>query len=250
MKGLFVIGTDTGVGKTLVSGLLMAGAVAQVRYWKPVQTGFDDDTATVRSLAALGAERCLDLGHRLAEPASPHHAAQLEGRELTLEPLLELAERHDTPDTRWIVEGAGGLCVPYSPTLLQIELVRRLALPVLLVASTRLGTINHTLLTLRVLQAEGLGVLGIVLSGPSDAGARSGIAAHAQAPILASIPDLSEDLEAAADRTFALRLLVGTPGERAAARQLPVVQFWGRILLACPPIAAALAPTSPDRSPP
>lgn len=250
MKGLFVIGTDTGVGKTLVSGLLMAGAAAQVRYWKPVQTGDDDDTATVRSLAGLPAERCVDLGHRLAAPASPHHAAQLEGREVTLEPLLELAARHDSPQTRWVVEGAGGLCVPYSPTLLQIELVRRLGLPVLLVASTRLGTINHTLLTLRALQSEGLDAMGIVLCGQSDAGARSGIAAHAQVPVLASIPDLSEDLEAGTERAFASRLLIGTLGERAGARVLPAVQFWGRILLACPAIAAALGSTSPDRSQP
>ena len=241
MKGLFVIGTDTGVGKTLVCSLLMAAASPQVRYWKPVQTGEDDDTATVRALARQPAQRCVGEGVRLTLAASPHHAAEVQGLELTLEPLLALAARHAAPGARFVVEGAGGLCVPLSRTLLQTDLVKRLGLPVLLVASTRLGTINHTLLTLRELERQQIPTLGIVLSGASDPAVRSGIAAHGLVPIVASIPDLAGELGEPGDDELVAGLLRGTPGEGTwTPKERPAVAFWGRILLQVPAIRAAL----------
>lgn len=192
MNGVFIVGTDTGVGKTLISALLMAGAPDTARYWKPVQTGTDSDTATVRTLARLAVERAPDVGVRLDVAASPHHAARLQGVAIQLPELLALAGDLDRPGTTWIVEGAGGLLVPYGDAVLQTDLIAALGLPVLLVASTRLGAINHTLLTARELARLHLPALGIVLSGPADPSLSSALAAHAQLPVRFALPVLAD----------------------------------------------------------
>ncbi len=189
MSGVFVTGTDTGVGKTVLSALLMAAAPPDFRYWKPVQTGTeeDDDTCTVAELAGLEPHRVLDEGARYRLPASPHHAAAAEGAEITLAELLAVW-RARPKGARWVVEGAGGLMVPLSPSLLMPELVSALGLPVIIAASTRLGAINHTLLTVHQALAADLDVLGVVMMGPRDASALSGLAAHCPAPVLAEVP--------------------------------------------------------------
>ena len=186
MNGIFVTGTDTGVGKTVLSALLMASAPTGVGYWKPVQTGTDDDddTGTVAQLSGLPNSRIHDVGARYRLPASPHHAAAAEGAEITLDGLLAQAP----PAGRWVVEGAGGLLVPLSDSCLLTDLVAALELPLVVAASTRLGCINHTLLTVRHALAMGLDVLGVVMMGPPDPSALSGLAAHCPAPILAEIP--------------------------------------------------------------
>lgn len=199
MRGVFVVGTDTGVGKTMICAALMAAGDGALRYWKPVQTGVedDDDTETIRRVAGLGeqaAGRLVDRGVRLRAPASPHHAAALEAQTLTLEPLLAIARGLHGPT---VVEGAGGLLVPLSTTLLLPDLIAALELPVLLVASTRLGTINHTLLTLAELRRRGLETLGVVLSGAPDPSALSALAAHAgEVSIHSVLPIESGDLGA------------------------------------------------------
>ena len=206
MSGVFVTGTDTGVGKTVLSALLMAAAAPDVRYWKPVQTGADedDDTRTVRALAELPPGRVLNAGARHQLPASPHHAAAAEGTGIRLEDLLA-PWRARPPGSRWVVEGAGGLLVPLSPTLLMPELVAALGLPVVVAASTRLGAINHTLLTVHQALAAGLEVWGVVMMGPRDESALSGLAAHCPAPVVAEVPWL-DPLVARQIRAAARRL--------------------------------------------
>jgi dethiobiotin synthase len=111
MKGLFVTGTDTGVGKTVAAAALLQRyrGVAPLRYWKPIQTGIeiDDDTATVRRLGAAAAPEIFEEGVRLEKPVSPHLAARWAGTRIDLAELRALLP--DEPDTTWIVEGAGGL---------------------------------------------------------------------------------------------------------------------------------------------
>ncbi|MCC7139425.1 MAG: dethiobiotin synthase [Planctomycetes bacterium] len=156
MNGVFVVGTDTGIGKTTYCRSLCARHPEAV-YWKPVQTGCppDDDTATV------GAARSLP-GVRLRAPVSPHLAAAAEGRTLTLDGLLApIAGFSGT----LVAEGAGGLLVPLAPGLLLADLVVAVGLPVVVVAFDRLGTINHTLLTLEALRARGIAVRGVALLG-------------------------------------------------------------------------------------
>jgi dethiobiotin synthase len=191
-RGVFVTGTDTGVGKTLTSGLFLAALRARgadASYFKPVQTGQDDDTETVARLS--GASDFPRPAYELALPAAPSRAAIAEGRTIELSRVVE--KFRALPDRFWIVEGAGGLLVPLSERgerILTRELVSALGLPLLIVSSTRLGTINHTLLTLESARRAGLEVLGLVLNGDDDPGLTETLRAFDPAPVLARIPEL------------------------------------------------------------
>ena len=162
--GFFVTGTDTGVGKTVISALLMAALGPRAAYYKPVQTGDDDDTETVRELSGGFA---LPVGLRLPLPAAPWRAAIAAGVQIELSTLVARAV---TPCDWLVAEGAGGVLVPLGPGLLMRDLISALGLPALVVARTQLGTINHTLLTVSALVQRGLPVAGIVLNGPPDPG--------------------------------------------------------------------------------
>jgi dethiobiotin synthase len=187
LRGLFVTGTGTGVGKTVVSAALLHryGTLAPLRYWKPVQTGIeqDDDTATVRCLAASPDEQILANGIRLPHPVSPHLAAQLAGVAITIEGLQNfLPARAEA--FRWIVEGAGGALVPLNGNDLMIDLMAALSLPVLVVASSALGTINHTLLTLEALRARSICVAGVVMAGERNESNRAAIEHYGSVAVL------------------------------------------------------------------
>jgi dethiobiotin synthase len=193
LRGLFVTGTDTGVGKTVVSAALMhvLRARGPVRYWKPVQTGIeeDDDTAVVRTLGACASEEILDDGIRLPRPLSPHASAQLAGVRITIDEVLRpLAGRKSPPS--WIVEGAGGLLVPLNESELMIDLIARLALPVLVVARSGLGTINHTLLTLEALRLRRLDVVGVVMNGAVNPSNKAAIEHYGRVSVVGELPPL------------------------------------------------------------
>jgi dethiobiotin synthase len=162
MKALIVTGTDTGLGKTMVCAMLMLALDGF--YWKPIQSGTTDgaDTQRVAALTALPPARFLPERYVLSQPLSPHRAAELDGIAIAPE-TLDLPE---IPVGRWlIVEGAGGALVPISRTLLQTTLFSRWQAPVIVVARTALGTINHTLMTLEALQRRAIAIAGIVFVG-------------------------------------------------------------------------------------
>ena len=193
MKGIFVTGTDTGVGKTVAAAALMhryRGA-GPLRYWKPIQTGIeiDDDTAAVRRLGACSEDELFDQGVRLQKPVSPHLAAQWAGQRIDLAELRGLIE-FDGDGTTWIVEGAGGLLVPVNETQTMADWIAYLALPVLVVARSGLGTINHTLLTLEALQARSLRVAGVMMIGEPNADNRAAIERYGHVPVVAEMPFL------------------------------------------------------------
>lgn len=162
---LIVVGTDTDVGKTVVSAMLVHGLKAS--YWKPIQCGELEQGGDSERVAQLtGLKRgdtppcVLPEAYRLAAPASPNQAAEEEGfnlEEARLEPPA-------VPGPL-VIETAGGLLVPLRDDLLQIEQIKRWKLPVLLVARSGLGTLNHTLLSLEALAARKIPVLGLVLNG-------------------------------------------------------------------------------------
>ncbi len=188
-RGLFVTGTDTGVGKTVTCALLCSAIQSSggaAGYLKPVQTGDDDDTATVRRLAALESAGHADPVYRFPLPIAPSRAAEAAGELIKLETLT--AAWQALPDRRWVVEGAGGLMVPLSRKVTILDLVKLLELPLLIVASTRLGTINHTLLTLAAAHTAGVRVAGVVLCGPPDPGLREAIGGLDDSRIIAEIP--------------------------------------------------------------
>lgn len=168
MRGLFVTGTDTGVGKTVVSAVLAASR--GWGYWKPIQTGPESDTAEVAKLAGC---RVHDRGVRLLEPVSPHLAARLAGTRIELVDL-------PMPDGEWIVEGAGGVLVPVNEDETMLDLMTMLKLPVVIVARTTLGTINHTLLTLNALRARGLAIEKVVMVGERNMENREAVKHYGQ----------------------------------------------------------------------
>lgn len=195
-RGVFVTGTDTGVGKTLVSACLARAWGAA--YWKPLQTGLKDepgDTPTVAALAALPPEHVHPPAYALAEPLSPLAAAELEG--VAIDPGALALPDTDRP---LVVEGAGGLMVPVTEKVFIIDLIARFGLPAVLVARSTLGTINHTLLSLEALRARGLAVAGVVLNGPPNPGNRAAIERFGKVRVLAEIPTLDRlDSESVAE---------------------------------------------------
>jgi dethiobiotin synthetase len=175
LKGIFVTGTDTGVGKTFVGAALAALLKERgidVGVMKPAETGVADSKAlrysadAARLAAAAGVEDPPDLvvPYRLREPLAPAVAAELEGREISAEIVLstyaELQRRHEF----LIVEGAGGIAVPFNQDLDMAGLGRCLDLPLLVVSRSGLGAINGCVLTVEYARARGLAILGIVLN--------------------------------------------------------------------------------------
>jgi len=191
LRGLFVTGTDTGVGKTAVAAAFLHRYRAEVplRYWKPIQTGSeqDDDTAEVGRLGRCRADEVLSSGVRLPHPVSPHLAAKLSGHTIRLQPLVDsiLAE---AGHPRWIVEGAGGALVPVNDSETIADLMVRLGLPVIVVTKTTLGTINHTLLTLDALRRRALCVAGVVMVGDRNADNRAAIERYGEVVVLGEMP--------------------------------------------------------------
>ncbi len=187
MKPLIVTGTDTGVGKTVVAAMLTL-ALEGV-YWKPIQSGTagSTDRERVRALTGLPEDRFRPERYLLREALSPHRAAELE--DIRIDPSeLELPDIPD--DSRLIIEGAGGVLVPISRDILQIELFSRWRASVVLVARTSLGTINHTLLSLEALKHRAVDILGVIFVGDAMADSESTIVELGGAKRLGRLPFL------------------------------------------------------------
>ena len=182
-RALIVTGTDTGVGKTVVA----AGLVQALEgvYWKPVQSGLEDETDsdTVRRLSG---RPVLPETHRLSLPASPHLSAEREGVHISPDALAM-----PVVDGPLVIEGAGGVLVPLNRECLFVEAFRRWAAPVVLVARTGLGTINHTLLSLEALRARECRVAGVIFSGPTNPDNVATIAAMGRVRSLGRVPPLA-----------------------------------------------------------
>jgi dethiobiotin synthetase len=167
VRGVFVTGTDTGVGKTVVAGAICAACSVPVAALKPVVTGLDEPPGewphdhVLLARAAGGRQTPEEVApYRFGAPVSPHYAAELAGE--TIEParILAAASGHEL----LICEGVGGLMVPITTGYLVRDLAVDLGLPVVIASRTGLGTINHTLLTIEGARAAGLGVAGVVMT--------------------------------------------------------------------------------------
>lgn len=155
MTRFVVTGTDTGIGKTVFSAAL-AGARG-VPYWKPVQAGLEDETDS-ETVARLAGVTVVPEAYRLATPASPHLAADIDG--VRIDPGQLMPPAGDV-----IIEGAGGALVPLTADFLFADLFNRWQIPVIVCARTALGTINHSLLTIEALRARGVPIHGLAFLG-------------------------------------------------------------------------------------
>lgn len=197
MKRRFVIaGTDTNVGKTIFSAALTDALGAS--YWKPIQAGLEGETnsQTVARLAGLAPERVLPEAWRLATPASPHIAARLDGVAIDAEAL-------HPPDCEGavVIETAGGLMTPLTPATLTVDVLARWRLPVILVARTALGTINHSLLSIEALRNRNVPLFGVAFIGDEKLEEQQTIASLGDVRILGRLPHIAplthENLRAA-----------------------------------------------------
>ncbi|MEN0062414.1 MAG: adenosylmethionine--8-amino-7-oxononanoate transaminase [Myxococcota bacterium] len=223
---IYVTGTDTDVGKTVVSALL--AQVLDRAYWKPVQAGRPTDRDTVAALTGVPTHPEALV---LERPASPHAALQTEGRTLDLEALT-------LPAGPLIVEGAGGWMVPYSMTddhvVWQADVVRHLRLPVIVVARSGLGTLNHTLSTLRAIRADGIVPVGLILVGPAHPENERDLPRLGGVPVLArldraTLPDDAPKLAASLRQQLdqASPGPVRSPGREAEGLWHPFTQLKG-----------------------
>ena len=163
MTALIITGTDTSVGKTVVSAMLTLGLGGV--YWKPIQSGTENgtDRQHVEAMTGLSQAHFRPERYVLSQPLSPHRAAELDGIEIDPE---RLALPGDIPRRQHlIIEGAGGVLVPVTRRLLQADLFARWNATAVLVARTTLGTINHTLLSLEALKRRRVRILGVIFVG-------------------------------------------------------------------------------------
>lgn len=207
-RGVFIIGTDTGVGKTLVGAALarfLKNRGMDVGVMKPAETGVGDpaglgpDGALLKWAAGSRDSAELISPYRLRQPLAPALAAKHDGVRIDLEHLLKAAEQLAAAHDFLIIEGAGGLMVPLAGGYLMADLAAALGLPVLVVARPSLGTINHTLLTVFAVRGMELPLAGVIISNmPAEPDAAEAEAPHAigslaSADLLGVFPQVQGD---------------------------------------------------------
>ena len=195
---IVVAGTDTDVGKTVFSAALTNALDGY--YWKPIQSGLqgETDSDVVSRVTDLADSRILPEVYRLNTPASPHFAAEVDGIEVDVRQLSPFGL-----PTPLVVETAGGLMVPLTRRLLQIDLLAQWRLPVILCASTRLGTINHSLLSIEALKRRAIPILGVAFIGDANTDSERTIASFGGVRRLGRLPRLASLSADGLQRAFA-----------------------------------------------
>ncbi|MGN6600824.1 MAG: dethiobiotin synthase [Ginsengibacter sp.] len=188
MRPIFITGTGTDVGKTLVAAIVTEALEAD--YWKPVQAGFADgtDSLFVSSMLSNNKSKVHPELYKLEMPASPHLAAEAENIEIKIKDIV-----NHLPKTKnkLVIEGAGGLMVPLNKKKLMLNLILKLDAKVIIVSKNELGSINHSLLTAAVLKKEKADVLGWIFNEEYK-NYQEEIAAWSGFPAIASVKHLPE----------------------------------------------------------
>lgn len=180
----FITGTDTNIGKTLIAAIITykLGGI----YWKPIQAGdlqTGGDTQRVKDFTCLSEEHFLPPVYALNAPVSPHEAARRDNITIDIKTITPPAS-----SLPLIIEGAGGLMVPLNDTEFMIDLIKQLGFPVILVCRSSLGTLNHTLLSLKVLKDYDIPVKGLVMNGENTPHTTQALEYYGNAKILGEIP--------------------------------------------------------------
>lgn len=183
MTAIVVTATGTDIGKTVFAAALTAALDGC--YWKPVQAGLDDgsDLERVGRLSGLPAERLLPEAYRLITPCSPHRAAEIDGVTIDVDGLLP--PQCDRP---LVIEGAGGVLVPFTRQATFADVMARWQLPVVLVAATSLGTISHSLTAIEALRTRNVDIRGIAFVGDAAEDSEATIAAMGGVKRLGRLP--------------------------------------------------------------
>lgn len=203
IKGYFITGTDTGVGKTFVTAGIAAVFKEKgidVGVMKPVETGCPEnsgklepqDALCLKNAAGVGDEIDLINPYRFKAPLAPSIASRLENKNISLNRIKECYDTLASKHSRMFVEGAGGLLTPLNENEAIVDLIRLLNIPLLVVAENKLGAINHTLLTVKHAQSAGIEVKGIILNYPALSIDETLSANQAEIKRLANIPVLGE----------------------------------------------------------
>jgi dethiobiotin synthetase len=185
-NSIAIAGIHTGIGKTIASAVIAEALGAD--YWKPVQAGVEErDADTVRALISNGAARVHPEAIVLQMPASPHTAAAAEGKVIDFKTF-----RLPETEKLLLVETAGGVHSPMGNTTTMADFIAYYHLPTLLVSRNYLGSINHTLMSIEVLRARGINIIGLVMNGEHNESSESFIEQYGKVNIVARIPDFSE----------------------------------------------------------
>ena len=181
-----ICGTDTDVGKTLISSFLVRGL--QSFYWKPIQSGIETETDSqaILRLSGIKKEKILKEAYIFKKPVSPHWAAEIDGKKIDIN-LLKLP----SIDGSLVVETAGGLMVPITRNILQIDQIKEWNLPVIIVCRSSLGTLNHTLLTIEALKNRNIKILGLIVNGEKHLDNPKTLREFSKLPIIAEFPKIS-----------------------------------------------------------
>ena len=184
---IVVCGTDTDVGKTVVSALLVQGLNGI--YWKPIQSGLEDggDRGRVCTLLKLPKNRWIPEAYKFKAAVSPHWAAEKENQKINPNHLKVPLEKRNL-----IIETAGGLMVPLNRKLLQIDQLTKWMLPVVLVVRSTLGTLNHTLLSIEALKTRKIPIMGLIVNGPYHEDNPKTLEQLSGVPIIAELPIFNE----------------------------------------------------------
>ena len=186
MKPIFITGTGTDVGKTLVAAIVTEALEAD--YWKPVQAGFSDgtDSLFVQEMISNNKSKVHPELYKLQMPASPHLSAAAENKEIKIKEIIDHLPK---TKNRLVVEGAGGLMVPLNKKKMILNLILQLKAKVIIVSKNELGSINHSLLTAAVLKKENADVAGWIFTEEYQ-NYEDGIAGWSGLPVIASVKHL------------------------------------------------------------
>ena len=186
---LFITGTDTDAGKTTVSAWICSKI--KTTYWKPIQTGSDDDSDVIRKFSPQ--TEILPNAYRLKAPLSAWDAARLERKTIDVQKL-------ETDRDKMLIEGAGGLLVPIAENFFMLDVIEQTHATALVAARSKLGMINHLLLTIFALHQRKIPVLGIIICGDIERNIRETIEHFSKVHILAVLPE-TNDLKALFEQT-------------------------------------------------
>jgi len=201
VSDLFITGTDTGIGKTLLSSLLVTALDRD--YWKPIQTGATEETdrEIVVKQTGIPDNRAHPETYIFDQPVSPHLAAEWRGMEIDIERIQRPSSSKDL-----VIEGAGGIMVPINSRVFMLDLARHLNTTLVIASRTALGTINHTLLTVNTIRSAQLPMTGVVMIGDENKDNRRAVERYGNVPVIGWIPRLEridrETLQSVFQRHF------------------------------------------------